>query len=80
MLAFFTKSDMFLRKVSQVASKFSTLGPPQADKVEIESEVRRAKPRSLDFFIQDYLSLRSSAVISRKSLLLALVQGQELTS
>ena len=51
MLAFFTKSDMFLRKLSQVASKFSTLGPPQAVKVEIERAERRIKLRDLDFLI-----------------------------
>jgi uncharacterized lipoprotein YbaY len=63
MLAFCTKSDIFFRKLLQVASKFSTLGPPHAVKVEIESEVRRAKLRSLNFFIRDYLSLPSSAVL-----------------
>ena len=51
MLAFVTKSDMFLRKDSQVASKFSMLAPPHAVKVEIERAERRMKLRVLDFLI-----------------------------
>ena len=56
MLAFVTKSDIFFLKDSQVASKFSTLAPPQAVKVEIESAVIRLKLRSLEFFTSVCLS------------------------